>query len=49
MVAGIKVVKVFNHEKEAIADFKQRNQAYRRAATSANFLLFFSHSTPLIA
>lgn len=37
MVDGLKVVKVFNHEKDAIAEFKARNEAYRQAATEANF------------
>ncbi len=37
MVDGLKVVKVFNHEGEAIREFKQRNEAYRQAATEANF------------
>jgi ATP-binding cassette subfamily B protein len=38
MVDGLKVVKVFNHENEAITEFKARNEAYRQAATKANFL-----------
>jgi len=37
MVEGLKVVKVFNHENDAIAEFKQRNEAYRQAASEANF------------
>lgn len=37
LVDGLKVVKVFNHERSAIAEFKQRNEAYRKAATEANF------------
>ena len=37
MVDGLKVVKVFTHEQEAIAEFKLRNEAYRQSATSANF------------
>ncbi len=37
MVDGLKVIKVFNHEKETINEFKQRNEAYRQAATQANF------------
>lgn len=37
MVEGLKVVKVFGHEDEAIAEFQKRNEAYRQAATSANF------------
>jgi ATP-binding cassette subfamily B protein len=38
MVEGLKVVKVFGHEESAIAEFQKRNEAYRQAATSANFL-----------
>jgi len=38
MVDGLKVVKVFTHEQDAIAEFKRRNEAYRQAATNANFL-----------
>ena len=37
MVDGLKVVKVFSHEDEAITEFKKRNEAYRQAATEANF------------
>jgi ATP-binding cassette subfamily B multidrug efflux pump len=37
MVEGLKVVKVFGHEEDAIAEFRRRNEAYRQAATSANF------------
>ena len=37
MVGGLKVVKVFTHEQEAITEFKQRNEAYRQSATNANF------------
>lgn len=37
MVDGLKVIKVFNHEGEAITEFKERNEAYRQAATQANF------------
>ena len=37
MVDGLKVVKVFSHERAAVAEFQRRNEAYRRAATSANF------------
>jgi len=37
MVDGLKVVKVFNHEKIAIQDFKDRNEKYRQSATNANF------------
>ncbi len=38
MVSGIKVVKAFTHEKKARAEFAARNDAYRDAATEANFL-----------
>jgi len=38
MVDGLKVVKVFTHEHDVISEFKRRNEAYRQAATSANFL-----------
>jgi ATP-binding cassette subfamily B protein len=38
MVEGLKVVKVFGHEDEAIAEFRRRNEAYRQSATSANFI-----------
>jgi ATP-binding cassette subfamily B multidrug efflux pump len=37
MVEGLKVVKVFGHEEDAIEEFRKRNEAYRQAATSANF------------
>ena len=37
MVDGLKVVKVFTREQEAIAEFKERNEAYRQAATEASF------------
>ncbi len=35
MIEGQKVIKVFNHEREAQAGFQQRNTAYRDAATRA--------------
>ena len=35
MIEGQKVIKVFNHEPAAMAGFRQRNQAYRQAATRA--------------
>ena len=35
MIEGQKVIKVFNHEEEAKAGFRQRNEAYRRAAIRA--------------
>lgn len=37
MVDGLKIVKVFNHEGDALAEFKRRNEEYRKAATEANF------------
>jgi ATP-binding cassette subfamily B protein len=37
LVDGIKVVKVFTHEEDAIREFKARNESYRQAATQANF------------
>jgi ATP-binding cassette subfamily B protein len=37
MVDGLKVVKVFTHERDAISEFKRRNETYRQAATNANF------------
>jgi ATP-binding cassette subfamily B protein len=37
MVDGLKVVKVFTHERDAIGEFKRRNEAYRQAATNANY------------
>lgn len=37
MVDGLKVVKVFTHEGEAITEFRKRNEEYRKAATEANF------------
>lgn len=36
-VEGMKVVKVFNHEQQAIDDFEVLNEKYRSAATNANF------------
>lgn len=37
MVDGLKVVKIFNYEKEANKEFKHRNADYREAAGQANF------------
>lgn len=37
IVGGLKVVKVFTHESETIAEFKRRNEAYRQSAATANF------------
>ena len=36
-VEGMKVVKVFNHEEEAIEDFQKLNENFRKSATKANF------------
>ena len=38
MVEGLKVIKVFSYERAALAEFQKRNEGYRQAATSANFL-----------
>lgn len=35
MIEGQKVIKVFNHESEAKKGFQERNEAFRRSATSA--------------
>ncbi len=35
MIEGQKVIKVFNHEKKAVAHFSELNEAYRDAATTA--------------
>ncbi len=37
MVEGLKVIKVFGREDATNAEFQQRNERYRKAATSANF------------
>lgn len=37
MVGGLKVVKIFNHEDEAIETFADLNDKYQHAATYANF------------
>ena len=37
LMDGLKVVKVFGHERQAIAAFEKRNEAYREAAVQANF------------
>ncbi len=37
LVDGLKVVKVFGHERTAIAEFAQLNESYRQAGTNANF------------
>lgn len=36
-VEGMKVVKVFNHENEAVNEFKELNDNFRKSATKANF------------
>ena len=36
-IEGLKVVKVFNHEEQANADFEKVNESFRKAATSASF------------
>ncbi|MCD7872350.1 MAG: ABC transporter ATP-binding protein/permease [Clostridiales bacterium] len=36
-IEGLKVVKVFNHEEEAISEFTESNDKFRKAATNANF------------
>lgn len=36
-VEGMKVVKAFNHEEDAVNDFKELNENFRKAATNANF------------
>lgn len=38
MVGGLKVIKVFTHEKKAVEAFAGYNEDYRKAATNANFL-----------
>lgn len=36
-IEGMKVIKVFNHEEQAIEDFGIANENFRKAATNANF------------
>lgn len=36
-IEGMKVVKVFNHEKQASEDFEKLNSKFRQVATNANF------------
>lgn len=36
-VEGMKVVKVFNHEQEAVEEFQNLNESFRKSATKANF------------
>lgn len=36
-IEGMKVIKVFNHEEQAVEDFEKTNENFRKAATNANF------------
>jgi ATP-binding cassette subfamily B protein len=36
-IEGMKVVKVFNHEEQAVEEFNELNENYRNVATNANF------------
>ena len=36
-IEGMKVIKVFNHEEQAISEFTETNENFRKAATNANF------------
>lgn len=36
-IEGMKVIKVFNHEEQAIEDFGKTNESFRKSATNANF------------
>lgn len=36
-IEGMKVIKVFNHESQAIEEFTQTNENFRQVATNANF------------
>ena len=36
-IEGMKVVKVFNHEQQAIEEFDELNSKFRKVATNANF------------
>lgn len=36
-IEGMKIVKVFNHEKQAVSQFDELNEDYRKAATNASF------------
>lgn len=36
-IEGMKVIKVFNHEEQAVEDFGEVNENFRKAATNANF------------
>ena len=47
MIEGAKVVKVFNHEQIAKADFEEVNESYREASCKAN--IFASILRPIVA
>ncbi len=36
-IEGLKVIKVFNHEAQAVNEFKDTNENFRKVATNANF------------
>ncbi|MGN0533233.1 MAG: ABC transporter ATP-binding protein [Eubacterium sp.] len=36
-IEGMKVIKVFNHEQQAVDEFEKTNEEFRHAATNANF------------
>ncbi len=36
-IEGMKVIKVFNHEQQAVDEFEKTNEEFRNAATNANF------------
>lgn len=36
-IEGLKVIKVFNHEEQAIDEFGEANEGFRKVATNANF------------
>jgi ATP-binding cassette subfamily B multidrug efflux pump len=46
LVDGLKVVKVFSHERAATGEFQKRNEAYRQAAIRASF--FAGVSFPVV-
>ncbi len=37
VITGMKVVKAFTHEEQAVSDFRELNENYRQAASKANF------------
>ncbi len=37
MISGMKVVKAFTHEEQAVSDFRELNENYRQAASKATF------------